>query len=122
MLNDKSSAVIFQAAEKRDYKSLSAFVANVTSLELRHDQKSNLVKFTSLDGTALSIKMDSVAVPWINSEPVDLSPSTMPLYEGSPYMSAKWGDTKFEIKAPGLLGDDGQPIEKSVLDFSGSWK
>ena len=57
-----------------------------------------------------------------NSEPVDLSPSTMPLYEGSPYMSAKWGDTKFEIKAPGLLGDDGQPIEKSVLNFSGSWK
>ena len=122
VLKDKSSAVVFQAAEKGDYESLAEFVANVTALELDHDQQTNLVEFTSLDGTVLAIEMDSVAVPLINGQPVDLQPSTMPLYEAPPFLTAQWGDTRFEIKPVGLLDGGGQAAEGAVLDFSGSWK
>jgi hypothetical protein len=80
------------------------------------------VEFTSLDGTVLTIEMDSVAIPLIDGRRVDLRPSTMPLYQAPPFLSAKWGETKFEIKAAGLLGEDGQAIDDTVLDFSGSWK
>ena len=122
VLQDKSSPVVFQAAEAHEFATLASFVNAVTALPLTHDAVTDEVKYTSLDGTVLGIEVDGVAVPTINGEAVDLRPSTMPLYSAPPFLSADWGEARFEIKAAGLVGSDGKAVDDAVLDFSGSWK
>ena len=122
VLQDKSSPVVFQAAETHEFTTLAQFVAAVTALPLTHDAETAKVNYTSLDGTVLGIEVDGVAAPTINGETVDLRPSAMPLYEAPPFLSAEWGTTRFEIKAAGLVGSDGKAVADAVLDFSGSWK
>ena len=112
-MNDKTSPIIFQGADVGEYDAiptLSAFVTRVKALPLTHDALGR-TRFTSLSGSTLEICADSVEIPKINGTAVDLVPSTMPLYEAPPFLTAEYGEAVFEVHMDGH--------DSARLDFSG---